>query len=366
MRSGKLSSRLSRIRENQKANDSPPSEARGPAMGERAAVRAEIDSVEGAGTALPGWRQTAENLFERTLLSPATNCRAELSPRFPLLFPREREALSRLGSFSGWKGRLVFFDLETTGLSHGAGTVAFMAAVGRMEEPGQFAVTQLLIDDYPGEPAFLSRFSELVGESPVLASFNGKGFDAQILQTRFLMNAMRPGFLSSVHLDLLYPARRLWKRELGNCRLGTLEAEIFNAPRVDDLPGSEAPDAWFEYLRGGSPERLLAVGEHNLEDVKTLCTLLFELDSRIDSGEGRAALIVALEMRSRRDYEGARAFLEPLARAGDPIAARLLAIDAEHRLDRLDMALDLATGLGDEKRAARIKEKIARREDPLF
>ena len=68
MRSGKLSSRLSRIRENQKANDSPPSEARGPAMGERAAVRAEIDSVEGAGTALPGWRQTAENLFERTLV----------------------------------------------------------------------------------------------------------------------------------------------------------------------------------------------------------------------------------------------------------------------------------------------------------
>lgn len=315
---------------------------------------------------LPGWNKTAENLFERTLVSSVRNSRLELSPHFPLLFPRERETLESLGAFSGWIERLVFFDLETTGLSHGAGTVAFMAALGRLDRRGQVSVTQLLIDDYPGETAFLDRFAELAGDDPVLVSFNGKGFDAQILQTRYLMNALRPSFLASTHLDLLYPARRLWKRELVNCRLGTIEAEIFQAPRVDDLPGSEAPDAWFEYLRGAKPDRLLAVGEHNLEDVNTLADLFFELDSRIETGEGRGALIRALDLRANRDYAGARAFLEPLARTGDPIASRLLAIDAEHRLDSLELALDLSRELGDEKRMERLKAKMARREDPLF
>lgn len=286
-----------------------------------------------------------------------------LSSFLPLLFPREREFLESMESPELLLSRLVFFDLETTGLSHGTGTVAFMAALARFDGSGTLSTTQLLLSDYPGEADFLARFAELAGENPVLVSFNGKGFDSQILSTRFLMNGMRPRFLTAPHLDLLYPSRRLWKRELENCRLGTIEAEIFRRPRVDDLPGSEAPDAWFDYLRTGDQRRLLEVGEHNLEDTRSLARLLFELDRRIASAEGRAALIRALDLRARKDYEAAAAFLIPLSRSGDPLASRILAIDAEHRLARLDLALELARSLEDSRRIARLEAKLSGPED---
>ncbi len=373
MSPGRLSSRLSRIREQQKSGkpgDGALSVGDGAAS--VPAVKAEAVRGEPSGRvpippdgasrpapgALAGWTPVADHLYERVDRSGVPGYRGRLSAHFSLLFPRERDFLESTDNLFGILDSLVFFDLETTGLSHGTGTVAFMAALGRLDGEGTLKVTQLLIDDYPGEAAFLDRFVELAGEDPVLVSFNGKGFDSQILQTRFLMNAMRPRFLAAPHLDLLYPARRLWKRELVNCRLGTIEAGIFDAPRVDDLPGSEAPDAWFEYLRGASPERLLAVGEHNLEDAKTLARLFFELDRRIETAEGRAGLIRALDLRAGRDYAGAEAFLAPLAASGDPIAARMLAIDAEHRLDKLDLALELARSLEDDARAERILSKL--------
>jgi uncharacterized protein YprB with RNaseH-like and TPR domain len=127
-------------------------------------------------------------------------------------------------------------------------------------------------------------------------SFNGKAFDSQILLTRFLMNGERPPahLGEALHLDLLYPSRRLWKAELGSCRLQVIEEAILGMKRDNDLPGSEAPDAWFAYLQTGNFDRLLRVGEHNMTDCLTLGRLLFELNRRIDSGQGRAALIRGL------------------------------------------------------------------------
>jgi RNase_H superfamily len=223
-------------------------------------------------------------------------------------------------------------------------------------------LTQLLLQDYPGEAAFLSRFVELVGSSPVLVSFNGKCFDSQILSNRFLMNAMRPKFMAepAMHLDLLFPSRRLWKSELGSCRLSAVEEGILGILREDDLPGSEAPDAWFEYVREGERGRLSRIGDHNRDDCISLARLLYSLDAAIEDAEGRAALVRAMELRAGRDYAKAAAFLRPLADSGDEAALRMLAIDSEHRLGDYETALDCAERLGDEKRAERIRAKSAR------
>jgi len=309
-------------------------------------------------------------VHERTTRIPFPEYRDGFSEHFPLLFPRERESLSQLISSRDSINSFVFFDLETTGLSHGAGTVAFMAGIARIFFSGRGAnkkasldVLQILLDDYPGEIAFLNRFSELVGENPVFVSFNGKSFDSQILYTRYLMNGLQPSFLKkpTLHLDLLYPSRRIWKAKLGSCRLSVIEEMVLGIKRIDDLPGSEAPDAWFDFLRKGEKGRLLAIGDHNRDDCVSLARLLFSLDDSIEKGTERASLIRAFDLRSRAEYAESRAFLEPLAVQGDRLALQLLAIDTEHRIDDLERALDCARELADEKRIIRLEKKIALR-----
>jgi uncharacterized protein YprB with RNaseH-like and TPR domain len=185
---------------------------------------------------------------------------------------------------------ILFFDLETTGLSGGAGTVAFLAACGRFVSPrtgsagapaGEFSaleITQFLLLDYPGEVDFLDAVLGSLS-SRVLATYNGKAFDSQILKIRCLMNGMSPPLLSQ--LDLLHPSRRLWKQVLPNCSQALIETAILGLDRSGDLPGSLAPDIWFEFLRsGGQADRagqcqraLLGICDHNIKDIFGLASL---------------------------------------------------------------------------------------------
>jgi uncharacterized protein len=360
-----LAGRLSRIREQQKA--APHADAR-PARNVPVGT-----SDPDAPVPLPGWKIVAPFVFERETIVTISNVPMSFSPYLSLLFPRERDFLDEGFLSAGMTSDLVFFDLETTGLSRGAGTVAFMAGLARFMQgeavprhagihapARELAITQILLADYPGEEAFLERFSAIVGDRPVFVSFNGKAFDFQILFNRFAMNGIRSPLMlcPPVHLDLLYPARRIWKRELESCRLSVLEEAILGITRVDDLPGSEAPDAWFDYVRRAETERLLAIGDHNRDDCETLPRLLVALDGAIERGEARAALIRALHARSRGDYSLARAFLGPLSAQGDPLALRMLAIDAEHRTGDLPFALECAKALEDERRIGRLVRKL--------
>ncbi len=345
MARGSLSGRLGRIRERQKNeardNAAPPPVA--PTEGE-----------------LAGWEKTGDFLFERESLAAVPEYRMAFSRYLPLLFPREREILESAQPPVPALSNLVFFDLETTGLSRGAGTLAFMAGIATLDGANTVRIRQLLLADYPGEAEFLTKFSECVNGDSVLVSFNGKAFDSQILYNRFAMNGVRSPFIARppLHLDLLYPSRRVWKDSVESCRLSTLEEFVLGIRRVDDLPGSEAPDAWFSFVRRGETDRLLGVGDHNRDDCATLPRLLFALDRAIELGEHRAGLVRAIALRSAGDYAGARAFLEPLAARGDRIALRLLAIDAEHRIGDLGLALECAKTLGDAARVERVERKV--------
>lgn len=358
MSAARLSGRLARIREAK--SRCAPGGTDGPG-GKSLSGALTAESALGQHPAIRGWSQTAPFLYERTTSIPVSGFRKRFSVHLPLLFPAERAALGTEGLVD--TAPLVFFDLETTGLSRGAGTVAFMAGVARFGEEGVLHIDQLLISDFPGEVVFLERLSALVGEKPVLVSFNGKCFDSQVLFNRFLMNGIRPSFLApgTPHLDLLFPSRRLWKTETGSCRLSALEGRILGINRVDDLPGSEAPDAWFSFLREGEQERLLAVGDHNRDDCFALARLLFALDDAMEEGTGRAALIRSLDLRKRGEYAQAARILRPLAETGDRTACRILAVDCEHRLGDLDRALCLAEAIGDGHRAERIRAKRERR-----
>lgn len=185
---------------------------------------------------------------------------------------------------------LIFFDLETTGLSSGAGTLAFMAAFGRFTLGAEGAdplitIQQYLLMDYAGEEAFLLAVKEeLSGKESkgdeLIVSFNGISYDSQLLRTRFVMNAIAPPIYRE--LDLLYPARRIYRGILPSCALCELERRVLGIEREDDLPGALAPQAWFDYIKKGESLAVQRVAEHNAQDLVGLAALLKHVDAALD------------------------------------------------------------------------------------
>ncbi len=170
----------------------------------------------------------------------------------------------------------LFLDTETTGLSGGTGTMAFLIGLGWFEE-GHFEVHQILARDFGEEKAALSYLREIASRKKFLVTFNGKAFDINLLSTRFILNRM-PGCLAELpHLDLLHPSRRILGHRLENCRLATLEEEILGVRREGDIPGWEIPQRYFEWLRRRDPRLLSGIFEHNRLDVISMATLTAHL-----------------------------------------------------------------------------------------
>ena len=190
----------------------------------------------------------------------------------------------------GWTGgafdvrRCLFIDTETTGLSGGAGTVAFLVGAG-YADGADFVIEQYLMREYADEPELIDRLARRMDGFDSVCTFNGKNFDMPLLQSRFTMCRMRHRWRDMDNLDLLYPARRAWKLRLGSCRLSRIESEILDMPRVDDLPGSEVPARYFEFLKTGDEALLTDIIDHNRQDIATLATLLIKLCQINDAPE---------------------------------------------------------------------------------
>lgn len=164
----------------------------------------------------------------------------------------------------------VFIDLETTGLSRGTGTYAFLIGVGRFAGY-RFRLRQYFLRDFHEESAALAALLEELQTARAIVTFNGRTFDWPLLETRAVMNRMRLPRLP--HLDLLHPARRLWQETLGSCRLTRLEEEILGVERHDDVPGEQIPQLYFTFLETGDAEPLADVIVHNQLDILSLAAL---------------------------------------------------------------------------------------------
>jgi uncharacterized protein YprB with RNaseH-like and TPR domain len=162
--------------------------------------------------------------------------------------------------------RALFLDTETTGLAGGTGTVAFLIGLGWFEGDG-FVTQQLFARDYAEERATLLHLKDQLRGRAFLVSFNGKAFDATLLATRFIMNRLADPLSGLPHLDLLHPARRLLSHRLADRRLGTLEAAVLGFEREGDIPGSEIPQRYFDWLRRRDGRLMADVFEHNRLDI---------------------------------------------------------------------------------------------------
>ncbi len=168
----------------------------------------------------------------------------------------------------------AFIDTETTGLSGGSGTYAFLIGVGRFEAD-QFHLAQFFMQDPAEESAQLAALEEFLAPCQAIVSFNGKTFDIPLLNTRFTFHGWRSPFPDLAHIDLLHLARRLWRDRLPSRTLGNLEAQILDISRSDeDVPGWMIPEIFFSYLRDGDARPLKSVFYHNAEDVISLVALM--------------------------------------------------------------------------------------------
>ncbi|MGI6563104.1 MAG: ribonuclease H-like domain-containing protein [Clostridia bacterium] len=169
--------------------------------------------------------------------------------------------------------RMLFLDTETTGLSSGTGTVAFLVGVGFLEEDC-FVLRQYFMRDYHEEASLLYDLGAILKNAQSVVTYNGKSFDLPLLNARFIANRFRPGFGNPEHLDLLHISRLFWKGVYENCRLCTIEREVLGEIRIEDIPGEQIPLEYFRYLDTKDATVMKKVLSHNESDILTLAALL--------------------------------------------------------------------------------------------
>jgi uncharacterized protein YprB with RNaseH-like and TPR domain len=243
-----------------------------------------------------------------------------------VLCPLERQHVEGLLlANSSLLPKLVFYDFETTGLSGGAGTIIFLAGFGRIVRES-LQIEQILLVDYPGEPAFIRALLPYLSSDKLFVSYNGKGFDRPMLLNRLRIHGYHTADMPR-QLDLLYPTRKIWGKSLKRCNLGRIEELVLNIHREDDIEGALIPGCYQEFLRTQDDGCMRRVVAHHVQDIASLAQLLFHIEKTAVNPEnlsdGQARLGLGLMMLPINE---ARAIpvLEAELSAGNEAAGQIL------------------------------------------
>ena len=253
--------------------------------------------------------------WRRMLLGPLS-APGRTSGCTPAIENHDRGGSARGNTGDGDAPRALFVDLETTGLAGGAGTYAFLVGCAWFEGC-TFRVRQFFMSAARAEKAVLAALRELARSAHMVVTFNGKTFDLPLIETRYVFHRLETPFTGMPHLDMLHPARRLWRGDTedesgtGGCRLTSLERMLFEHHREGDVPGMEIPGRFFHYVRTGDARPLTGVFEHNRLDLLSLALVL-----------GRAAQLIEDGVPSLRTAREAVGLGRLYERAGDPLRAR--------------------------------------------
>jgi uncharacterized protein YprB with RNaseH-like and TPR domain len=193
------------------------------------------------------------------------------------------------------EGNLLFVDLETTGIAGGAGTYAFLVGCAWFDQ-GRFRVRQFFLTSFLAERALLQAVMDIARTAGTVVTYNGKTFDLPLVETRFTMHRMETPFATMPHIDMLHPARRLWRGRTANgssavdepgrdsCRLSVMERSLCGHIREGDVPGFEIPARYFQFVRTGDARPLEAVFEHNRLDLLSLALVTARAAQLLDEG----------------------------------------------------------------------------------
>jgi uncharacterized protein len=176
---------------------------------------------------------------------------------------------------------LAFLDTETSGLTGGTGTYAFLVGAARFVD-GQFVLHQFFMRDPAEEAPLLEGLASFLAPATALVTFNGKAFDAPLLTTRYVLNRMPVPFKGYSHIDLLPLARRLWRDRLESRALKFLEEHVLGMRRTsEEVPGYEIPWLYSDYLRTRDARPLAGVFYHNAMDVVAMAALMTQMNEML-------------------------------------------------------------------------------------
>ncbi len=254
--------------------------------------------------------------------------------------------------------KFAFLDTETSGLSGGTGTYAFMVGVARFIDDN-YVLQQFFMRDPAEEPALLEGLAKFIAPCEALVTFNGKAFDAPLLSTRYRLHHIPIPYKDYSHLDLLPLARRLWRDRLESRALKYLEEHVLDFTRSsEEVPGYEVPWLYFDYLRTGDARPLGGVFYHNAMDVVAMAALLAHMNDMLENPyDGK--------VQHGLDFVALGKLFEDLGHWEE--AARLFERGLESGLDEADFGVAvkrlsiLQKRRGDMEEAVRLWEESAKR-----
>jgi len=275
-------------------------------------------------------------------------CHLAVSRRFPdprpcTLGPQAKRLLAPgSGPEAGDIGRWLFLDTETTGLSGGTGTYAFLVGVGWWEGDC-FVVEQYFMRDHSEEASMLLDLVQRLRERPVMVTFNGKAFDWPLLETRYRMTRAAVVERPAIHLDLLHPSRQLWRLRLKSVGLAELEKQVLELHRGPDIPSHTIPGRYFDFLRGGPEGPIVDIFRHNQMDLRGLAALAARIAGLLEEPEntgndaGEVYGVSRMLHRHGQELLAARGYQRALGcglpEGADRVARRELALLARRRGD---------------------------------
>ena len=166
---------------------------------------------------------------------------------------------------------LLFVDIETLGLFS-----CPIIVIGLAKSNGEtLNVHQYVLRDVHEEPAALAAFLSHVDAHSALVTYNGRTFDVPYLEQRLAYYQIR-GDLLRAHFDALHFARIKWRGMTPDFRLFTIQKYLLGA-RETDIPGALVPEFYETYLRTHNVGPLLAVIEHNRQDLVALAHIFSRL-----------------------------------------------------------------------------------------
>jgi uncharacterized protein len=171
--------------------------------------------------------------------------------------------------------KVRFLDLETLGIF---GRPVILFGIG-CPTPQGLVIHQIVLRDITEEPAALTAIRNLLEGAEVLVSYNGRSFDLPYLNERFAYYGFDPLF-ELPHIDLLHYSRRMWKGQIPDCRLSTIEQTFLSVAREIDIPGMLVPEWYMKYRDTGNCGPLVPIVRHNEQDIASLPLLLNMLRSK--------------------------------------------------------------------------------------
>lgn len=168
--------------------------------------------------------------------------------------------------------KLLFFDIETTGLSAKTASVYLIGCLSFSE--GRWKLIQWMAERFLEEQQVVEAFFHYCRNFDALIHFNGDTFDIPFLRKCAENYSMEHPFDRMESIDLLKRIRPLKGRlSLRDLKLKTIE-KFLGIDREDLYTGGELIAVYHAYTKNGDSELLKLLLLHNAEDIQNMPALL--------------------------------------------------------------------------------------------